>query len=405
MTAANNPTRVVAIGEPGPTQDQIINALGAAAQTDFQLVDVIIPSENLTRDIRSADPKLIVVDYQTGEKSILDIIDELSLHIPETAVIAIIPGNDSLIAQQVMLAGARAFIVHPFTQTNLLSTLRRVRDLEVRHTRSRPIASGPIDDRSRSIKTIVVYSPRGGVGCSTVAVNLAIALREKSNRRVLLLGGKLFFGHLGLMLNLRTNNSIADLIPHAAQLDDALIRDVVVEHFSGIDVLIEPFNFQVAQGIRPQELFNILVGLKRMYDYVVIDAGSSLTENVVTQMDAADRILLVATPDLASLHDTKRYIEISHSLDYPPSKILIALNRVDMPGSVKSKDIASALNQELFIEIPDDGAKVLRSINRGIPLILRYPRSSTSKAIAKLAKKLDQQEIVESVGSAIPNPI
>ena len=77
-----------------------------------------------------------------------------------------------------------------------------------------------------------------------------------------MLGGKLFFGHLGLMLNLRTNNSIADLIPHAAQLDDALIRDVVVEHVSGIHVLMEPFNFQVAQGIRPQELFNILVGPK-----------------------------------------------------------------------------------------------------------------------------------------------
>ena len=183
-----------------------------------------------------------------------------------------------------------------------------------------------------------------------MAVNLAIARHRNA---VLLLGGKLFFGHLGLMLNLRTNNSIADLVPHAAQLDDGLIHDVVVEHVSGIDVLMEPFNFQVAQGIRPQELFNILVGLKRMYDYVVIDAGSSLNENVVTQMDAADRILLVTTPDLASLHDTKRFIEISHSLDYPPGKILIALNRVGMAGSVKHKDVASALKQEMFIEIPE----------------------------------------------------
>ena len=367
---------------------------------------LLSPAKIWFEDIRSANPKLIVVDYQTGEQSILDIIDELSLQIAEIAVIAIVPGNDPLIAQQVMLAGARAFIVHPFTQVNLLSTLRRMRDLEGRQMRSLPTAPASTDYQS-PLKTMVVYSPRGGVGCSTIAVNLAISLKEKSKRQVLLLGGKLFFGHLGLMLNLRTNNSIADLIPHAAQLDDALIRDVVVEHISGIHILMEPFNFQVAQGIRPQELFNILAGLKSIYDYIVIDAGSALNENVVTQMDLADRVLLVTTPDLASLHDAKRFIEISRSLDFQPDKILVALNRVGMPGSVKSKDIASALKQEIFIEIPDDGARVQRSINRGVPLTVRYPRSSTSKAINHLAEKLHQQANANTTvrPEAIPNPI
>jgi pilus assembly protein CpaE len=407
MTAANNPTRVVAVGEPNPTQEQIINALGASAQTDFQLVDVIAVGDNLVRDVRSADPLLVVVDYQTGEKSILDVIDELTIQIPEVSMIAIIPGNDPLIAQQVMLAGARAFIVHPFTQVNLLSTLRRVRDLESRHLRSQPTKPVPGADRFRPIKTIAVYSPRGGAGCSTIAANLAIALRENTKQQVLLLGGKLFFGHLGLMLNLRTNNSIADLVPHASQLDDALINDVVAKHTSGIHVLLEPFDFQVAQGIRPQELYNIFVGLKRVYDYIVIDAGSWLSENVVTQMDAADRVLLVTTPDLACLHDTRRFFEISRSLEYEPEKILVVLNRSGLTGGVKSPDIRSALNRDLFMEIPNDDARVLRSLNRGIPLILRYPRSPTSKAIQALAGKLEQQVIAESAAepaAAIPSP-
>ena len=407
MTAANNPTRVVAIGEPNPTQDQIVNALGASAQTDFQLVDVIVPSENMVRDIRSANPKLIIVDYQTCEQSILDIIDDLSLQIPEIAIIAIIPGNDPLVAQQVTLAGARAFLVHPFTQVNLLSTLRRVREIEMRLARSQPAAPAVTAGQYRSVSTIAVYSPRGGAGCSTVAINLAIALKEKTNSRVLLLGGKLFFGHLGLMLNLRTNNSIADLIPHAAQLDSALIQDVVAGHISGIDVLLEPFDFQVAQGIRPQDLYNILIGLKKSYDYVVIDTGSALTENAVTLMDTADRILLVTTPELAALHDAKRFIEISRSLDYQSGKILVTLNRTGITGGVKSKDVVSSLNQELFAEIPDDDAKSLRSLNRGIPLVLRYPRSPASKAIQGIVGKLEQQQevIVTSPGiaaSALP---
>ncbi|MFC1997434.1 AAA family ATPase [Chloroflexota bacterium] len=394
MAGANNPTRVVAVGESSSTQDQIVNALGSSTQSDFQLVDVIVPSDNLVRDIRTAEPKLIIIDYQTGEQSILDIIDDFTLQVPDIAVIAIIPGNDPVVAQQVMLAGARAFIGHPFTQVNLLSTMRRVIDLEMRqHPR---IAAAPrSEEHYRAVKTIAVFGPRGGVGCSSIAVNLAIALRETTNQRVLLLGGKLFFGHLGLMLNIRTNNSIADLIPHAGQLDDALIRDVVFEHTSGIDVLLEPFDFQIAQGIRPQELYNVLVGLKRMYDLIVIDTGSSLSENAVTLLDVADRILLVTTPDLASLHDAKRFIEMSRSLDYQPGKMLVALNRSGMKGSVKSTDISSSLHQELFIEIPDGGSKVLLSLNRGIPLVIRYPRNSTSKSIQGLAKKFGEQEVLE----------
>jgi len=83
MTAANNPTRVVAVGESSSTQDQIVNALGSSTQSDFELVDVIVPSENLVRDVRTADPKLIIIDYQTGEQSILDIIDDLTLQVEE----------------------------------------------------------------------------------------------------------------------------------------------------------------------------------------------------------------------------------------------------------------------------------------------------------------------------------
>jgi pilus assembly protein CpaE len=402
MTAASKPTRVVAIGEPSPTQDQIINALGSSAQVDFELVDVIVPSENLVRDIRAADPKLIIIDYQTGEQSILDIIDDLSVQIPEIAIVAIIPGNDPLVAQQVTLAGARAFLVHPFTQINLLSTLRRVREIELRHARLQPAAQEITADHIGPMKAIAVYSPRGGVGCSTVAVNLAIALKERTDQRVLLLGGKLFFGHLGLMLNLRTNNSIADLVPHAAQLDDALIQDVIAGHISGIDVLLEPFDFQVAQGIRPQEIYNILLGLKRVYNYIVIDVGSELTENAVTLMDTSDRILLVTTPDLASLHNTKRFIDISRSLDYQPGKLLITLNRVGMPGGIKSKDVASSVNQELFAEIPNDDARVLRSLNRGIPLLLRYPRSPASKAIYGLVSKLEQRQDIVFGTAGVP---
>ncbi len=401
MSAASQSTRVVTIGESGPTQQQIIAALSSSSITnEFDLVDVLQPSEDLIRDIRSANANIVLVDHQVGPDSFLDVIDDIGSQLPEVAIIAIIPSNDSIIAQQVMLAGARAFLIHPFTQVNLLSVMRRVRDLESRRISTAASLARKGPGQVEQLKTIVVYSPRGGVGCTTVATNLAISLHEKTDQRVLLVGGKLFFGHLGIMLNIRTTNTIADLIPHSTHMDDSLVYDVVSLHASGIYVLVDPFDIQVAQGIRPQDLYNVIQGLQRLFDVIIIDVGNSLTDNTVTLMDMADRILIVTTPDFASLHDTTRFTQITKSLAYPQEKLFYILNRTDMPGGVKTKDVLPVLNAEFF-PIPDGGPNVLRSINRGIPLVLRYPRNPATQAIQKLANQFT--ELLTGSLTAVPS--
>jgi pilus assembly protein CpaE len=123
---------------------------------------------------------------------------------------------------------------------------------------------------------------------------------------------------------------------------------------------------------------------------VIIDAGSALTEVTVTMMDAADRILLVTTPDLVALHDASRFIQISRSLSYPPDKTMIVLNRANLAGGVKPRDIETALRHEVYAQIPDDGANVVRSLNRGIPLVMQYPRSQATQAIQRLASSINQ---------------
>jgi pilus assembly protein CpaE len=264
-----------------------------------------------------------------------------------------------------------------------------VRDLE---SRRRPvITSGsviPVAEEDKPVKTIAVYSPRGGVGTSTVALNLALAMHDEIEGRVLLVEGKLAFGHLDVLLNLRTRNTLADLIPHANALDSGLVAEVVAEHATGLQVVLGPTDLQVAQGIRAEDLFNVLEGLKRLFDFLVIDAGSALNENTVTILDASDRVLLVATPELAALHDVSRFVQLSRSLGYPPGKLLVVLNRAGQEGGVKTKDIESALHHELFGQVPEDGANALRSLNRGLPLVVRYPRSPASRAYQQLARQL-----------------
>lgn len=400
MSATTQQTRIVTIGESGPTQQQITAALSSTAtQGEFELVEVLDPSDELVREVRSADPDIVLIDHQLGAESFLDVIDNLGSQIPDIAIIGIIPSNDPIIAQQVMLAGARAFLIHPFTQVNLLSVLRRVREMEgrrggIRSTQLPKAAAGDQD-----LKTLVVYSPRGGSGCSTIATNLAISIHQETRQRVLLVGGKLFFGHLGVMLNIRTNNTIADLIPHSAQMDESLVNDVVTRHTSGIYVLVDPFDLQIAQGIRPQDLYNVMEGLQQFYDVLVVDVGTSLNDNTVTIMDMADRVLVVTTPDLASLHDTTRFTQITKSLAYPADKLVHILNRVDMTGGVKIRDVMPVVGKEYF-PIPDGGPNVIRSINRGIPLVTRYPRNPTSKALKTLVKQFAGQ--LTGVGSSVP---
>jgi pilus assembly protein CpaE len=395
MSDSSKISRVIVISDPGPTQQQIITALNSEAS--FELLDVLVSTESLSREIRPAKPDIVIIDYQLSGQSTIDIIDELALQFPEIAILAILQENDPVASQQVMLAGARAFIVQPFTQVNLLSTLRRVSELEARRVQSKIDHSPDYgSELERPVRSISVYNPRGGVGCSTIAANLAISLHEETGASVLLLEGKMYFGHLDVMLNIRTRNTIADLIPHVNALDEGLVKDVVMDHISGIQVLLGPGDVQVAQGIRPDDVYTLFVNLQRMYDYIVIDSGSSLNENSVTLMDSTDRILLVTTPDLAALHDTSRFVQISRSLGYSPDKLLIVLNRAGIQGGVKTKDIETALHHEVFASVADDGPNALRSLNRGIPLVMRYPRSPASKAIKMLAKNMTEQSTVEA---------
>jgi pilus assembly protein CpaE len=403
MPTTGNQLRVLAITSPGPTQDQIVTAL--TNQEEFILGGIVNSLEKIGREIHSAEPGLILIDHMVNGQPTLDVIDDIALQFPEIPIVAILPEVDPVKAQQVTLAGARAFLGTPFTQVNLLSTLRRVRDLEDRRKKSQAITAATPIQESQTLRTLAVYSPRGGAGVTTIAANLAIRLHEESQEKVLLVDGKLSFGHLDVVLNIRSRNTIADLIPHANALDAGILGDVVAEHSSGIQVLLGPSSIEVAQGIRPEDLYNIINGVKRHFGYVVVDIGSALTENAVTLMDAADRVLLITAPELVALHDASRFIQVSRALSFPPGKTMVVLNRANLPGGIRSKDIESALHQELYAQIPDDGPNALRSLNRGLPLVTKYPRSPASQAITRMAKSLIEQGAREGAAVTASAPV
>ena len=363
---------------------------------------------DLIEGIEQLQPNCILLDYYFQIGNPLDLIDSISLHFPEVIVVIILPQEKISEVNRAILAGARAFMVQPFEQKDLLDTLRRIKELYKRsHQGKADTSSDPLIE---SRGTFSVFSPKGGTGCSTIAINLAVALREELKQEVLLMDGKLFFGDLDIMLNLKTLNSISELIPHINALDDGLLHDVISEHPTGIKVLPAPLNPIAAQGIHPEELHRIVTAAQNTYPNIVIDSGNYLNENTVTLMDASHKILLIINPEIASLRDASRFIEICTStLSIPKDKILIIVNQYDQRDGISIGDIERTLQIKVFSALPWDQRIPLQSINRGVPIYTQGPKIPLRKAFEAMAKNIAEliihsnTEIPSKTKSSIPD--
>lgn len=337
--------------------------------------------------IYSLQPDYILLDFDYEGTDALSLIDSVTMQFPEIVVVVLLPQNKIDQSNNVILAGARAFLMQPLSQAQLLSTLQRVKELVARTVivqQERP-SSEPV---VRSRGTFVVFSPRGGAGCSSVAINLALAIYEQLNEEVLLMDGKLLFGHVDVLLNLRTQNSLSDLVAHSGALDESLIRDVITEHVSGLKVLPSPMTISTGQGIRTDDLYSLLMDLQTVFGNIVIDSGNFLNENVVTYMDASHKIILVINPEIASLRDASQFFEVCRQLAYPKDKVLVVVNQFDKREGLSLDDIEKSLQVKVFGTLPWDHKASINSINRGIPVVLQRQNSALRKGYKELANKL-----------------
>ncbi len=395
----NKMPRVLPITSNPLVKESVVSALEAS--TDYFLIDANAAIEDHILDvIVSLQPDFILLDFEYDRVDALTLIDSITLQFPEIVVIVLLPQSEIAQSNNIILAGARAFLLEPFTQTNLLETLGRVKELIARTTVS-PVESSAAQQPAGTQGTVVVFSPRGGAGCTSVAINLALAMFEKMKEEMLLVDGKLQFGHLDVMLNLRTQNTISELIAHVGALDETLIRDVVTEHVSGLKLLPAPPSISAAQGIRAEDLYTLVTHLQSVFQNIIIDGGNFLNENAVTFMDASSKVILVINPDIASLRDAAQFFDVCRTLAYPKEKILVLVNQYDKRDGLSLDDIEKSLQVKIFGTIPWDHRIAINSINRGVPVTLQRQNSNLRKAYQTLAKDVITQ--IKRSGSARPS--
>jgi len=341
-------------------------------------------------------PDVILLGGQVTEERGLQLIEEMTILLPLAAIIVLADRERMDFIQRALLAGARGFLLYPFAEAELQESIRRIYRLEVeRHTR---LGRGEVGEEDASRGDILaVFSPKGGVGRTTIASNLAVALQQ-AGYRVVLVDGNLQFGDVPAVLNiLHTYVTIVSLVRHLEEMDISLVMETLIPHSSGVRVLLAPSRLEEAGAIYPEAIEQVLVALRQHFDYVVVDAWSFLDDITLAILDMADRILLVATPELPTLREIRLFLDLANALDYSPSKLLLILNRAMSAFGIGPADIEENIRHRIAIKIPSDGPLVTRSLNRGVPLVLSDPNSQVAQSIKQLAELVSE-------GKGEPNP-
>ncbi|MEW5720200.1 MAG: AAA family ATPase, partial [Chloroflexota bacterium] len=252
----------------------------------------------------------------------------------------------------------------------------------------------------RAGRIIAVLGSTGGSGASTVAVNLAVALREESKARVALVDANLEFGDIGVLLNLPSNRTIADLASGKAEIDEEVLDGTMAGHSSAIKVLLAPSRPELAELVKPEHLKRILELLDKSYDFVVIDLWKSFQETTVFFLDHADLILLISTADIPAIKNTKLFFELTEQLGYPSDKTIFILNKDDGRTGISAKDIEASIKHPISLLLPKDERSTAVAINRGAPVVTMQRNLPLAQRFRDLARLILRRAAAEKQAAA-----
>jgi pilus assembly protein CpaE len=259
--------------------------------------------------------------------------------------------------------------------------------------------------RARTVKKgtlVTVFSPRGGAGSSTVALNLAIALQGQRRATVVLVDGNLRFGVLDTMLNLQVTRSVADLLPSLDSAEPELLHSATLPHTTGVRLLAAPPRPEEADLVSVEQVKQIATLAQQRFDYAVVDLGSNLDDRALSFMDAADCIFVLLTPDIPAVKNVRLFLEVAQSLGYEQEKILLVLNRANPRSGINADAIQRHLKLPIVANIPDSPRLTQAAINRGVPLIL-YEREA-NKEMPVTRQILVLAEMVPQPGESLVEP-
>lgn len=381
--------RVVVITSPDQLDQEWINRLDREAEVErLDRVGALGAGISLVQQNR---PDLVIVDRDLEQTE--SAIRQIFTSVPSTLCVAVVAQSDVSTLRRLVAAGARDIVSRPVSHADLMSGIRSVLETE-RDRRSRALVVDPSVPNARGRgKLIVLTSPKGGVGTTTIATNLAVALRQLSSGRVVLADFGLQFGDVGVQLNMWSRHTLQDLLAHVDDLDDAMLQPVLQQHSSGIQVLLAPNTPEVAGEVSEHQITSILDALLARNMYVVCDTWSFLDEVTETLLSKADEVLVVTTPEVPALKNTKYFLEYMGQQGLSNGRVTMVLNRFPSVNGIALQDVQKHLKHPVGANIPSEGQFVTHSVNRGIPVVASHPQSWVAQSLLKLAAYISGDEV------------
>jgi len=397
--------RVLIVDDIPETRDHLTKLLGF--EKDVEVVGAAASGAEALEMAVRLRPDVVLMDINMPEMDGIAATELLMARVPTTSVVMMSVQGEADYLRRSMLAGAREFLVKPFSSDELTASIRQVYTRE-RDKQSR-MAAPAVEARAASRepgRVVAVFSPKGGVGRTTIAVNLAVAAASEPNTAVVLVDGSFQFGDVGVLLNLNPRNkSIADLVPELeAGGEPESLDTFVITHSTGTRVLLAPPSPEMAEMVTPSSIRRVLEVLRARSDLVVVDCAAAFSDSTLAVLDAADVILTVLTLEITSIKNMRLFLEVADQLGYPAEKIELVLNRADSALGIRVADVEHSIGRKVDHTVVSDGRSVVYALNRGVPFFISNREAQVSQDILRLARALLGAPVAAPVEARKPAP-